>query len=79
LVNYPSTTLRSHMDTVPTFLSLEIDRGEWSVPRTGRFTTGKEPPLRDHWRRVSMGPSIGLNAIHILLPLPGIKSRLSHS
>jgi hypothetical protein len=31
--------------TAPSFLTSELDGGEWSASRPGRFTPGKEPPV----------------------------------
>jgi hypothetical protein len=59
----------------PPFLTLALDRGEWSASRPGRFT------LVTHWMGGWLGPRAGLDAVEDrkILPLAGIKPWMSNS
>jgi hypothetical protein len=57
------------------FLTSELDGGECSVSRPGRFTPGETAP-RTHWIGGWVGPRDGLDDMkRKFLTLPGLKLR----
>jgi hypothetical protein len=58
----------------PPFLVSELDGGEWSASRSGRFTPGERAP-RTYWTGGWVDPRVGLDAVEErkILLLPGIE------